>query len=144
TMEPMNCTAQVTPNGCDVWAPTQGQELAQLTVAGMLGLPREGVRINRTLLGGGFGRRLIPDFIVQAVAASRAVGRPVKVIWSREEDIQHDFYRPAVLHRVIAGVDEYGRLKALAHRLVSPSILQFVYPVAVTDTYDPSCLEGLL
>ena len=144
TMEPMNCTAHVTPEGCDVWAPTQGQELAQLTVAGLLGLPREKVRINRTLVGGGFGRRLLPDFVAQAVAVSKAVRRPVKLIWSREEDMQHDFYRPAVHHRITAGVDEYGRLKALAHRLVSPSILQFVYPPAVTETYDPSCLEGLL
>jgi len=144
TMEPMNCTAHVTADGCDVWAPTQGQELAQLTVAGMLGLPREKVRINRTLVGGGFGRRLLPDFVAQAVAVSKAVRRPVKLIWSREEDMQHDFYRPAVHHRITAGVDEYGRLKALAHRLVSPSILQFVYPPAVTETYDPSCLEGLL
>jgi len=144
TMEPMNATAQVTADGCDVWAPTQGQELAQLAVAQLLGLPREKVRITRTLVGGGFGRRLIPDFVAQAVVISKAVGRPVKVIWSREEDIQHDFYRPAVYHRLTAGIDEYGRLKALAHRLVSPSILQFVFAPAVTETYDPSCLEGLL
>ncbi len=144
TMEPMNCTAHVTADGCEVWAPTQGQELAQLAVTQTLGLPREKVKITRTLLGGGFGRRLLPDFVVQAVLVSKAVGRPVKVIWSREEDMQHDFYRPAVLHRVTAGIDEYGRLKALGHRLVSPSILQFVFPPAVTDTYDPSCLEGLL
>jgi len=140
----MNCTARVTADLCEVWAPTQGQELAQLSVAGMLGLPREKVKITRTFVGGGFGRRLIPDFVVQAVAVSNAVGRPVKVIWSREEDMQHDFYRPAVLHRLTAGIDEYGRLKALAHRLVSPSILHIVYPPAVTETYDPSPLEGLL
>jgi isoquinoline 1-oxidoreductase beta subunit len=144
TMEPMNCTARVTPDGCQVWGPTQGQELAQLTVSQMLGLPREKVQITRTLLGGGFGRRLLPDFVVQAVAVSKAVGRPVKVIWSREEDMQHDFYRPAVHHRITAGVDEYGRLKALSHRLVSPTILHLVFPPAVTETYDPSCLEGLL
>src|SRR5229473_4782131 len=144
TMEPMNCTARVTADGCEVWAPTQGQELAQLAASQTLGLPREKVSIARTLVGGGFGRCLLPDFVVQAVLVSKAVGRPVKVIWSREEDLQHDFYRPAVLHRITGGVDEYGRLQALAHRLVSPSILQFVFPPAVTDTYDPSCLEGLL
>jgi len=144
TMEPMNCTAHVTANGCDVWAPTQGQEMAQTVVSQLLTLPKEKVRINRTLLGGGFGRRLVPDFVVQAVLASKAVGAPVKVIWSREEDMQHDIYRPAVLHRVTAGVDEFGRLQAMAHKLVSPSILQFVYPPAVTDTYDPSCCEGVL
>jgi len=144
TMEPMNCTASVIGGRCEVWAPTQGQELAQIVVSQVLGLPKERVTINRTLVGGGFGRRLVPDFIVQAVLASKAVGAPVKVIWSREEDMQHDIYRPAVLHRITAGVDEFGRLQALAHKLVSPSILQFVYPPAVTDTYDPSCCEGVL
>jgi isoquinoline 1-oxidoreductase beta subunit len=143
-MEPMNCTAHVTADGCDIWAPTQGQEMTQMVVAQVLGLPKEKVRVNRTLLGGGFGRRLVADFAVQAVLASKAVGLPVKVIWTREEDMQHGLYRPAVLNRITAGVDEFGRLQAVAHKLVSPSILQFVYPVAVTDTYDPSCLEGLL
>jgi isoquinoline 1-oxidoreductase subunit beta len=144
TMEPMNCTAHVTSDGCDVWAPTQGQELSQIVVSQLLGLPKEKVRIHRTLLGGGFGRRLVADFVVQAVLASKAVGAPVKVIWSREEDMQHDIYRPAVVHRITAGVDEFGRLQAVAHKLVSPSILQFVYPPAVTDSYDPSCCEGVI
>ncbi len=144
TMEPMNCTARVTSDGCDVWAPTQGQELTQLAVSQVLNLPKEKVRIHRTLLGGGFGRRLVADFVVQAVLASKAVGAPVKVIWSREEDTQHDIYRPAVVHRITAGVDEFGRLQAIAHKLVSPSILQFVYPPAVTESYDPSCCEGVL
>ena len=144
TMEPMNCTAHVTPDSCEVWAPTQGQELSQVVISQVLGLPKEKVRINRTLLGGGFGRRLVADFMVQAVLASKAVGAPVKVIWSREEDMQHDLYRPAVAHRVTAGVDEFGRLQAIAHKLVSPPILQFVYPAAVTESYDPSCCEGVL
>src|SRR4030095_4576626 len=143
TMEPMNCTAHVTSDGCEVWAPTQGQELTQLVVSQVLSLPKEKVTIHRTLLGGGFGRRLVADFVVQAVLASKAVGAPVKVIWSREEDMQHDIYRPAVAHRITAGVDEFGRLQAMAHKLVSPSILQFVYPPAVTDSYDPSCCRGV-
>ena len=144
TMEPMNATARVDASGCDVWAPTQGQELAQIVVSQVLGLPKERVRIHRTLLGGGFGRRLTPDFIVHAVVVSKAVGRPVKVIWSREEDMQHDMYRPAVLHRLTAGIDERGRLQSLAHKVVSPSILQYVFPPAVTDKFDPSCVEGLV
>jgi isoquinoline 1-oxidoreductase beta subunit len=144
TMEPMNCTARVTADSCEVWAPTQGQELTQLVISQLLGLPKERVTIHRTLLGGGFGRRLVADFVVQAVLASKAVGAPVKVIWSREEDIQQDIYRPAVAHRITAGIDEFGRLQAIAHKLVSPSILQFVFPPAVTDSYDPSCCEGIL
>ncbi|MPZ21157.1 MAG: molybdopterin-dependent oxidoreductase [Luteitalea sp.] len=144
TMEPMNCTASVTADACDVWAPTQGQELTQIVVSQLLGIPKEKIAIHRTLLGGGFGRRLVADFVVHAVVASKAVAAPVKVIWSREEDMQHDIYRPAVAHRITAGIDARGRVQAIAHKLVSPSILQFVYPPAVTDTYDPSCCEGVI
>ncbi len=144
TMEPMTCTARVDATGCDVWAPTQGQELAQIVVAQVLGLPRDQVRIHRTLLGGGFGRRLLADFVVQAVLIARAMARPVKVVWSREEDMQHDFYRPAVLHRLTAALDRRGEVVEIAHKLVSPSILHHVFPPAVTASFDPSCLEGLL
>jgi len=144
TMEPMNCTAHVTDDSCTVWGPLQGPELAKLTLAGMFKLPPEKVTINRTLLGGGFGRRLLVDFVVQAALCSKAVGKPVKVVWSREEDMQHDVYRPATLNRVTAGLDKSGKPVAIAHKVVSPSILQFVYAPAVTDDNDPSCLEGLM
>ena len=144
TMEPMNCTARVAGNGIDVWGPTQGQEITRLTLASVFKLPKENIQVSRTLLGGGFGRRLVADFALQAALISKAVARPVKVVWSREEDMQHDIYRPATLHRITAGINEYGKLGAIAHRLVSPSILQYVFAPAVTDTYDPSCLEGLL
>jgi len=86
----------------------------------------------------------VADFALQAAVVSKAIGRPVKVVWSREEDMQHDIYRPATLHRITAGINEYGQLRAISHGLVSPSILQYVYPAAVTEVYDPSCLEGLL
>lgn len=145
TMEPMNCTARVTGDTVEIWAPTQGQEITRLTLAGVFKLPKENIQVSRTLLGGGFGRRLVAfDFALQSALISKAVGRPAKVIWSREEDMQHDIYRPATLHRITAGINEYGKLGAVAHRLVSPSILQYVFAPAVTDVYDPSCLEGLL
>jgi len=144
TMEPMNCTASVTDESCTVWGPLQGPELAKLTLSGMFKLPPERVFINRTLLGGGFGRRLLVDFVVQAAVVSKAVGKPVKVVWSREEDMQHDVYRPATLNQISAGLDETGQPAAIAHKVVSPSILQFVYPAAVTEDNDPSCLEGLM
>ncbi|MGH9873677.1 MAG: molybdopterin cofactor-binding domain-containing protein, partial [Pyrinomonadaceae bacterium] len=144
TMEPMNCTASVTADSCEIWGPLQGPELAKLTLSGMFKLPPEKVAVNRTLLGGGFGRRLLVDFVVQAALVSKAVGKPVKVVWSREEDMQHDVYRPATLHRITAGLDKAGKPGALAHKLVSPSILQFVYGPAVTEDNDPSCLEGLM
>jgi isoquinoline 1-oxidoreductase subunit beta len=144
TMEPMNCTAHVTADGCEIWGPLQGPELAQMVVAQVTGLPQEKVAVHRTLLGGGFGRRLLVDFVVQAVLASKAVGAPVKAVWSREEDMQHDVYRPATLQTIEAALDASGQPQAIAHRLVSPSILQFVFPPAVTETNDPSCLEGLM
>ena len=145
TMEPMNCTARVSGDSIEIWAPTQGQEITRLTLAGAFKVPKENIQVSRTLVGGGFGRRLVAfDFALQSALISKAVGRPVKVIWSREEDMQHDIYRPATLHRITAGINEYGKLRAIAHRLVSPSILQYVYAPAVTDVYDPSCLEGLL
>jgi isoquinoline 1-oxidoreductase subunit beta len=142
-MEPMNATARVTTDSCDVWAPTQGQELAQLVVSQALNLPKEKVQIHRTMLGGGFGRRLVSDFVLQAVVAAKAVGKPVKLVWSREEDMQHDLYRPAVRHRITVGLDANHKIAAAAHQLVSPSILHYVYPVEVKNDYDPSCLEGL-
>jgi isoquinoline 1-oxidoreductase beta subunit len=142
-MEPMNATASITEEGCEVWAPTQGQELAQLMVAQTLGLPKEKVRVHRTMLGGGFGRRLVADFVLQVVVVAKAIGKPVKLIWSREEDMQHDLYRPLVLHRITVGLDEEHKIGAAAHQLVSPSILHYVYPQEVKDDYDPSCLEGL-
>ena len=145
TMEPMNCTARVAGDSVEIWAPTQGQEITRLTLAAAFKLPKENIQVSRTFLGGGFGRRLVAfDFALQAALLSKAVGRPAKVVWSREEDMQHDIYRPATLHRITAGIDEYGKLRAIVHRLVSPSILQYVYAAAVTDVYDPSCLEGLL
>lgn len=144
TMEPMNCTARVAGDTVDIWAPTQGQEITRLTLAAVFNLPKENIQVSRTFLGGGFGRRLVADFALQAALVSKAVGKPVKVIWSREEDMQHDIYRPATLHRITAGINEYGKLRAIAHRLVSPSQLQYVYAAAVTDVYDPTCLEGLL
>ena len=144
TMEPMNCTARASGDTVEIWAPTQGQEITRLTLASIFMLPKENIQVSRTFLGGGFGRRLVADFAIQAALLSKAVARPVKVVWSREEDMQHDIYRPATLLRITAGINEYGKLRAIAHRLVSPSILQYVFAPAVTDTYDPSCLEGLL
>jgi isoquinoline 1-oxidoreductase subunit beta len=123
TMEPMNATAHVRPDGCDVWAPTQNQTRAQEVAAEISGLPKERVRIHTTLLGGGFGRRLEPDFVAEAVRVSKAVGAPVKVIWSREDDTQHGFYRPAAYNRFSGGIDASGRPVAWTHHIVAPSIL---------------------
>ncbi len=123
TMEPMNCTAHVRPNGCDVWAPTQNQTRAQEVAAELTGLSKDRVRVHTTFLGGGFGRRLEPDFVAEAVRVSQAVGAPVKVIWSREDDVQHGFYRPATYNKFTAGLDAAGAPVAWSHRIVAPPIL---------------------
>ena len=126
TLEPMNCTAHVRPEGCDVWAPTQNQGDAQRVASDLTGLPREKVRIHTVFSGGGFGRRLEPDFVSEAVRVSQAVGVPVKVIWSREDDMRNGFYRPTSYNRFTAGLDASGRLVAWTHRIAgTPLRLKF-------------------
>ena len=118
TMEPMNCTVQVTADGCDIWVGTQIPTVAQQAVAQTLGLKPEQVRLHNHLLGGGFGRRLEFDFIVQAALIAKQSKDPIKVVWSREEDIQHDMYRPYYYDRFAAGLDEKGSAGCLepSHR----------------------------
>ncbi|HTL94481.1 MAG TPA: molybdopterin cofactor-binding domain-containing protein, partial [Gemmatimonadaceae bacterium] len=101
-MEPMNCTAWVTADRARIWAPTQFPEAARETVAGLTGLPLDKVDVHVTFLGGGFGRRAYQDFVIEAADLSKRAGVPVKVMWTREDDIQHDLYRPAQLQRLSA------------------------------------------
>ena len=140
TMEPMNCTAHVRADGCDVWAPTQNQTGAQSVAAKYAGVPTEQVRVHTTFLGGGFGRRAENDFVAEAVQISKAVGAPVKVIWTREDDIQHDFYRPTSYHRFSAGIDASGAPAVWTHRIVAPSILARFGPLR--DGIDGTTVEG--
>ncbi len=128
TMEPMNCTAHVQAHRCDVWAPTQGQGNSQQIAAKITGLKRQQVFVHTTFLGGGFGRRIAQDYVQQAVEISQQVERPVKVVWSREDDMQHDYYRPATYSVLSAALDADGQPKAWFHRLVGPSILQQALP----------------
>jgi isoquinoline 1-oxidoreductase subunit beta len=123
TMEPINCTVHVRKDGCDVWVGTQVQARAQAAAAQATGLPVGKVRVHNHLLGGGFGRRLEVDFIFQAAQIAKQVEGPVKVVWTREEDIQHDMYRPYYYDRIAAGLDGQGMPIAWSHRLVGPSIL---------------------
>ncbi len=122
-MEPMNTTAQVTPDACVIWSPTQNPGGTQATGARITGLPPEKVTVNTTLLGGGFGRRGEQDFIVDAVETAKAVGAPVKIIWTREDDIQHGFYRPATYNVFRAALDQQGMPAAWWVRIVGPGIL---------------------
>jgi isoquinoline 1-oxidoreductase subunit beta len=140
TMEPMNCTAHVRAGACDVWAPTQNQTRAQEVAAEAAGVPKEAVKIHTTLLGGGFGRRLESDFVAEAVAISKAVNAPVKVIWSREDDTKHGFYRPATYNKMAAGLDAQNRPVAWTHHIVAPPILTKFGPLQ--DGIDRTLIDG--
>ncbi len=144
TMEPINCTAQVTPEGCDIWVGTQIPSVAQKAVALTLGLKPEQVRIHNHLLGGGFGRRLEFDFIVQAALIAKQSKDPVKVVWSREEDIQHDMYRPYYYDRFSAGLDAQGTPIAWSHRIVGSSIMARFFPPAFKNGIDPDAVDGAI
>lgn len=143
TMEPMNCTASVTPERCDVWVPTQNQGGVQALAAKITGLKPEQVFVQTTYLGGGFGRRFEQDFVEEAVSISKAAGRPVKLIWTREEDVQNDFYRPANYTRIEAGLDEKGNVIAWSHKIVCPSIFARVFPSMMKNGIDNAAVEGV-
>ncbi len=118
TQEPMNCTADVRADGCDIWAPTQNQGGTHAIATFITGLDPDTVKVHTTFLGGGFGRRGEIDFVTEAVELSQAMKKPVKVIWSREEDMTTDFYRPASLNRMKAILDSDGNPLAWTHRIV--------------------------
>ena len=136
-MEPMNATAFVKGDRCQVWAPTQGITNATKVAASVAGIPEENVEVFAIYAGGGFGRKYENDFIEQAVRASMAVGRPVQLIWTREEDVQHDFYRPSVSARMTASVKSDGSIEAFAMRLAGQSVIEHTYGVPVFDGIDP-------
>jgi isoquinoline 1-oxidoreductase subunit beta len=123
-MEPMNCTADVKADRCDVWVPTQGQTASQQAAMAASGLPADKVHIFTTYLGGGFGRRGEADFVADAVETSKAVGAPVKVVWTREDDIQHDFYRPVTYVRMWGATDAAGKPVAYQMRMVQQSLMK--------------------
>jgi isoquinoline 1-oxidoreductase beta subunit len=145
TMEPQNCTAHVTADRVEVWAPTQDAETALVTAASAAGVPNDRVVIHPMMLGGGFGRRgLMQDFVRQAVLIAKDVGQPVKLIWTREEDLQHDFYRPAVAARMSAGLDADGMPIAWKIRTTGQSILATIAPHILRFGADKHFLQGLL
>jgi isoquinoline 1-oxidoreductase beta subunit len=121
TMEPVNCTASVHDGKCEVWAPTQNPNGMATALASVLNLPQSALTIHITLIGGGFGRRLCIDYGVEAALVSRAAGAPVKVIWTRDDDIRHDYYRPISHHRLRAGLDAQGEVTSWLHHIAAPS-----------------------
>ncbi len=142
TLEPMNCTASVTDNFCEVWAPTQNQEMSLDVTKEITGLDEDQIRIHTTLLGGGFGRRIEIDYVTQAVTISKNLGKPVQVTWMREEDMQHDFYRPASMSRFQISLGKNGLPEKWKNQLAAPSILKRYFAPLGWFGFDPTSTEG--
>ncbi len=141
-MEPMNCTVHVREDACELWVGTQNMSSAKQATAAVAGLAPEKIIINNHIVGGGFGRRLEVDGIAHAVKIAKEVKGPVKVIWSREEDIQHGYYRPYYYDRISGGIDTEGNPIAWSHRVSGSSIFARIAPGAMQNGVDPDGVEG--
>jgi isoquinoline 1-oxidoreductase subunit beta len=146
-MEPLNCVVDLRADSCEVWTGSQFQTIDRANAAKIAGLPNEKVQLHTTFLGGGFGRRANPqsDFVVEAVHVAKQAGAPIKVIWTREDDMQGGWYRPAFLHAVQGGVDAAGNPVSWRSRLVGQSIMAGTPFVAMMQgkAYDPASVEGV-
>jgi isoquinoline 1-oxidoreductase beta subunit len=143
-MEPMNCTVHVRRDGCEVWVGNQAIARAQAAAAKVTGLPLDKVVVHNHLIGGGFGRRLEADGVTRAVEIAKQVDGPVKVVWTREEDIQHDMYRPFWFDRMSAGLDKKGKPVAWNHRYAGSSVIARWLPPAFKNGLDPDSTEGAI
>jgi len=144
TMEPQNCTAHVTPDGVEIWAPSQDPATAVATAAVAAGVPSDRVTVHRMLLGGGFGRRApIQEYVRQAVVIAKQFDRPVKLVWTREQDVAHDLYRPCGMARLVAGLDAGGMPVAWTIRLAGPSFVAALVPHFGANIVDRSFISGL-
>lgn len=143
-LEPLNCTLHVRPDGCDVWLGTQAPARVQAVVARVTGLPPTKVAVHNHLIGGGFGRRLDADYVEQAAKIARQVKGPLKLVWSREEDIQHDTYRPLYCDEFAAALDADGKLLAFSHRLSGSSVAARYAPAWMPPNGgpDPDAVEA--
>jgi isoquinoline 1-oxidoreductase beta subunit len=144
TMEPMNCTVHFRGSDCEIWVGTQAIARVQAMAAKAAGLPLEKVIVHNHLIGGGFGRRLEADGVVRAVEIARQVDGPVKVVWTREEDIQHDMYRPAWFDRIAAGLDKDGKPIVWTNRFAGSSVIARWLPPGFKDGLDPDTTEGAI
>ena len=143
-MEPMNCLADVRSDRCEIWVPSQTPQSVQNTAAEITGLPKDKVVVHVTLLGGGFGRRLDNDYAEEAVKISKAAGVPVQLLWTREDDMMHDLYRPASRHIVRGAVDKNGNLVGWSYKMVGPSIGGQRSPERYKDGMDRSALSSAI
>jgi isoquinoline 1-oxidoreductase subunit beta len=144
TMEPQTCTAHVKPGGVEIWVPSQDATTALATAATAAGVPNDKVEVHPMLLGGGFGRRgSIQEFVRQAVLIAKEVSEPVKLLWTREEDVRHDFYRPFGMARLVAGLDGDGTPLAWTIRLAGPSFVAAIIAGFGNNVVDRSFFSGL-
>jgi len=143
-MEPMNFTADVRKDSALLIGSIQFQQMALGMAAAITGLKPEQITIKTTFLGGGFGRRIDLDYMAQAVELSKAIGKPVKLVWTREDDVTHDFYRPASLTQMSAGLDASGKPTTLSFKMTSPSVTVRLFPEIVKDGVDPLQTEAIL
>jgi len=141
-LEPMNCSASIDNGECHIWGPFQFPQGVALAGAAVSGLPLSQVRVHPCFLGGGFGRKVENDCVLQAVALAKVSGRAVRLIWSREDDMQHDFYRPAAVHRLAGSLSADGQLMGIYGRGTSHSVLQHFNPAGVKGGLDPWAVEG--
>lgn len=141
-MEPMNCSAWIEGDRCEVWGPIQSVSWAQGVAAGAAGVPVENVRIQPTYSGGGFGRRLMVDYVQEAVEIARNSGRTVQLFWTREDDTRHGMFRPASRHRLKGTLDQNGRVTGWSHHVACPSIGGQLNPDSVKDGNDRSAVDG--
>src|SRR5467141_4819452 len=144
TMEPMNCTVHVRKDGCEIWVGNQALGRAQAVAAKTAGLPLDKVVVHNHLIGGGFGRRLEVDGVIRAVQIAMQVDGPVKVVWTREEDIQQDMYRPVFFDRFSAGLDAKGMPVAWNHRFAGSSVISRWLPPGFNNGLDPDTTEGAI
>ena len=142
TMEPVNCSADVSNGKCRIIGPIQFQQGGQAVAAAAAGVKPEDVTIETTFLGGGFGRKLELDFIRQAAEISKAAKMPVKMLWTKEDDITHDFYRPMSIHKIDGVVGSNGQLVTMKAKMVSQSVTARAFPGFVKDGFDPFMVEG--
>jgi isoquinoline 1-oxidoreductase subunit beta len=143
-LEPMNFTADVRKDRALLIGSIQFQDLAMGVASEITGLKPQQITVKTTYLGGGFGRRIDVDYLAQAVQISKAIGKPVKLVWTREDDMTHDFYRPASLHKMSGGLDEQGKPVAYSLKMSSPSVTSRLIPPLVKDGVDPLMTEAIL
>ena len=146
TMEPQNTTAHFKDGTVEVWSPNQGPDATTDLIAARLNIPRSKVTVHTTLMGGGFGRRGIPDFAAEAAEVARHVNHPVKVVWSREDDMQHDYYRPATYNVLKAALDDKGQAQSWSHKIVAPSMFHSLLPIfsKIAPEWVPEWVTGSL